>query len=42
MRIKITKNVDSFRFVIRRFFNLHTEKHWWLVNLYLYTLQIEL
>lgn len=29
----ITKNVDSFKFTIRRFRNATTGKNWWLINL---------
>lgn len=41
MKAKLTKNMDSFRFAVRRFYNLHTRKHWWLINLYFYTLTLE-
>lgn len=34
----ITKNVDSFKFVIRKFYNIKTNKTWWLINLIWYTI----
>lgn len=34
----IIKNVDSFRFKIKRFRNGNTGRCWWLINLIFYTI----
>lgn len=34
----VTMNVDSFMFKVKRFTNFTTEKKWWLINLYYWTI----
>lgn len=34
-------NKDSRVFALRRFFNLNTNRHWWLLNLVLFTITTE-
>lgn len=41
LKISITKNINSFRFAARSFFNLNTRRRWYLINLYFWTITIE-
>jgi len=41
MHITKLNNTDSFKFIIKRFYNLNTGKHWILINLIFFTLIFE-